>query len=76
MPDGRVTCLMCGKILSAEQSAYRHYKLFHIANIPVKCPVCKKVFKNKVSQETHTRRFHNLSAYAMKNTLKPPSEPL
>ena len=73
LPDGRVTCLKCGKTLSCDSSARRHYQLYHLSNQPATCPVCKKVFKNRLYRGDHLRKAHNISAYAMKHTMKPPS---
>ena len=72
-PDGRVTCLKCGKTLSSFATANRHYKIYHLPNQPSSCPICKKIFKNKMYKGDHMRNVHKLSAYAMRNTYKPPS---
>ena len=72
-PDGRVTCLKCGKTLSSFSTANRHYRIYHLPNQPSSCPICKKVFKNKMYKADHMRNAHKLSAYAMRNTYKPPT---
>ena len=72
LPDGRVTCLVCGKELGSLRSGNRHYALAHQVNQPAKCQICKKEFKNKLYRDDHYRKKHNLSSTIMKNTIKPP----
>ena len=72
MPDGRVTCLICGKELATVQSGTRHYALKHQDNQPANCQICKKEFKNKLYRDDHYRKTHGISSTAMKNTIKPP----
>ena len=74
MPDGRVTCLICGKELATVQSGTRHYALKHQDNQPANCQICKKEFKNKLYRDDHYRKTHKLSATVMKNTIKPPDQ--
>lgn len=72
LTDGRVSCLKCGKQLASQRSATRHYAIAHQFNLPAKCLICKQEFKNKLYRDDHYRKKHNVSASAMKNTIKPP----
>ena len=72
LPDGRVTCLVCGKTLSQLANAKRHYKSAHQPNQPARCRVCKKLCKNKQARDMHLRRAHDLTPKLMRNIIPPP----
>ena len=75
LPDGKVTCLVCGTTLSCLASGNRHYVLKHQDNQPAKCKLCHKDFKNQMYRDRHYAKIHGISSEAMKNTIKPPSTP-
>ena len=72
LPDGRVTCLLCGKTLSNVNNGKRHYKSAHQPNEPARCRVCKKLCKNKQARDMHLRRDHGLTPKLMRNIIPPP----
>ena len=73
LEDGRIKCLQCGKNFSSQSNANRHYKLNHQSTVQVGCPICKKVFRNKIYQENHLRNIHSISVSEMKHVIKPPT---
>ena len=62
MPDGRVTCFKCGKILSSKNAGVQHFRNLHLVNEPVKCGICKKMFKHKQARAVHMLNFHGVSS--------------
>ena len=74
LEDGKVVCLKCGKQLSNVPSGKRHYLATHRANTPSVCEICKKVFKNKLTAESHMRRTHGISTAMMNNAISIPIE--
>ena len=76
LEDGRIKCLQCGKNFSSQSNANRHYKLNHQSTVQVGCPICKKVFRNKIYQENHLRNIHAISVSEMKHAIKPASATL
>ena len=75
LPEGKVACLKCGKTLINEASGKRHYASSHQPNQPVKCNICKKVYKNKTTRDQHLRQFHGVTSAMMRNVIKPPPAP-
>lgn len=59
--DGKVQCSLCPKILSGIATGRRHYTLAHIHNVPQKCKICLKIYKNRLSLNKHINRGHGLS---------------
>ena len=75
LPDGRVTCLKCGKTLSNVHNGKRHFQTTHQPNQPARCKVCKKLCKNKQSRDAHLRITHGLTPKQMKNIIPAPLAP-
>jgi len=75
LPDGRVTCLICGKTLSNVANGKRHYSTSHQPNQPARCKICKKLCKNKQSRDAHLRQSHGLTPKLMRNIIQPPKPP-
>jgi len=75
LPDGKVTCLKCNKVLGNQASANRHYTTAHMTLPRIKCKLCKKTFKNKASLGKHVKSAHGIKASALKNIIKPPQPP-
>mgnify|MGYP001456892660 CR=1 FL=1 len=76
LPDGKVTCLKCGKTLSNKGSGQRHYATSHQPNQPVRCNICQKVCKNRLAYEAHLRQMHGVTVAMMKNVIRPPTPPI
>ena len=76
LPDGKVTCLKCGKTLSNKGSGQRHYATSHQPNQPVRCNICQKVCKNRLAYEAHLRQMHGVTVAMMKNVIRPPPPPI
>ena len=70
LPDGRVTCLQCGKTLFQLQNAKRHYSTYHQINPPAKCKLCGKICKNELAREAHMRRVHGITPAMMRNAIE------
>ena len=68
-PDGKVVCLLCGKKLSCIRSARRHLSTTHVTNQRKHCEICKKIFKNSESRNTHYRLEHKVTASMIRNAI-------
>jgi hypothetical protein len=66
LPDGKVTCRICGRTLSNATSGKRHYINSHQPNLAATCKVCKKTFKNMQTMKGHMKRDHGISQKMMK----------
>ena len=66
LPNGKINCLICDKILGCMRSFTRHFKSAHQINQPVSCPLCQSTFKNRRSRYCHYKIVHKLSTEAMK----------
>jgi hypothetical protein len=66
LKDGRVTCLVCSKILSGPQSGKRHYVTAHQTLPQSKCKICKLLFKNDQTVVQHMRNRHGITPAMMK----------
>ena len=75
LESGKVACLTCGKTISSMQNAKRHFKLTHQLNQAVKCRLCKAVFKNHTSRDTHQRKIHGLTPSMLRNAVRVPNDP-
>ena len=72
LPDGKVKCLKCGKILSKMGNAKRHYAFTHQPNKPAKCHICQAVFKNAEYRDNHQRNNHGVTPSMIRNAVPPP----
>ena len=56
-------CELCGKSYGAAHVLKDHAcKLLPQTNIPTLCPICQKFFKNAVTQNSHMKQKHNITA--------------
>ena len=72
LPDGKVTCLKCGKTLYNAVSGKRHYASRHQPNEPMECTICNKMLKNLQARNQHLRQMHGITTAMMKNEILPP----
>ncbi|RXG57839.1 Zinc finger protein, partial [Armadillidium vulgare] len=48
----------CGVVFKTKTSFKYHQKKFHIPNIPLKCSICLKIYKDKWQLKNHTQSNH------------------
>ena len=58
---GKFLCLECGQKFSRKSHALRHYQSKHMPQESARCHVCKKLFKNAQSRDTHRAAAHGIS---------------
>ena len=64
LPNGKVQCLECQKILSKMGNAKSHFQMVH-DEVNVNCQVCKQSFKNAWYRDRHIKTNHGKSARAL-----------
>ena len=64
LPNEKVQCLKCQKILSNMKIAKAHYKQVH-DDVKVNCPICKQSCKNVFYRDRHIKKDHGKSARAL-----------
>jgi hypothetical protein len=60
-PDGKVTCLICGKTLSNSGAGKRHYINTHQPAEQAMCNICEKTYKNMHTMKVHIKRDHGMT---------------
>jgi hypothetical protein len=74
LPDGKATCLKCGKTLSNMRNGTRHYKLVHTIDkndLKWKCKMCPKKFSTTIYLNAHLSRSHGITQAMMKARVVP-----
>lgn len=74
LPNGGCLCLICGKKLSNTQNGRRHFNQMHQKNKKAQCSICKAVFKNRGSRDSHYYNKHRVTPAMIKNAIKVPQD--